>query len=90
MNTNLSFNNNQFPVRLDYLGTGAQPEIPPAGVHPVVAMQGKWTSFLSPQPLVVGATVHLDSGFPDMPFNVHVESCVQTQGGFYIRGIIGG
>jgi len=90
MNTNLSFNNNQFQVRLDYVGTEAQREIPPAGVHPVVAMQGKWTSFVSPEPFAQGVTVQLDSGFPGMPLNVHVESCVQTDGGYYIRGIIGG
>jgi hypothetical protein len=90
MDTNLSFDNDHFPVRLDSFGTGAQPDNPPAGVHPVVAKQGKWTSFLSSHALPIGVTVSLDSGFPDMPYRVRVQSCAPTQGGYYIAGIIGG
>lgn len=90
MNTNLTYNNTPFPVRLNSFATAGQPDIPPAGEHPVVAVQGKWISFNSPQPFDIGSTVCFDSGFADMPYCVRVAICVPVEGGFYVAGTIGG
>ena len=89
MNTNLTFNNAQFPANVLSFGDPAQPAIPPAGVHPVVAAQGKWASFHSPQAYDIGATVCFDSGFGDIPYCVRVKSCVPYQNGYFISGVIG-
>lgn len=90
MNTNLTYNNNTFPVRLNTFGTAGQPDIPPAGEHPVAAAQGKWTSFVSPQPFAIGSKVCFDSGFTDKPYCVRVEMCIPTAEGHYVAGTIGG
>ena len=77
------------PVEVISSGSGQFDPNPPAGVHPVTAMQGQPISLLSPVEIAVGEEGALSSPF-GIPYGVRVNSCVAQAGQFLVRGTIGG
>jgi len=62
--------------------------IPPAGVHPVVQLQGQPVVFLAPCSFDPGITGSLSSGF-DIPYSVRVDFSIPDGNRFRISGTIG-
>ena len=86
-----TFKVNGVTIPVDVISSGSGPvdPIPPAGVHPVTAMQGQPISLHSPVEVAIGDEGALSSPW-GIPYSVRVNSCVAQAGGFLIHGTIGG